>query len=435
MVVRCILAIACVAHLLSGEAAPIVFRAEALQVSVRLPIADGRAQPEHRLTLVADQPRDRTVLRLSEPHFTIVTADSGERLGLLLRPASRVQQVANDRQARRDRMLRLNLDLSPPERDVRSLLDLHGSVQLTIGEGQTDGVPISLRPRPEKPVAIAGIDGGTVQVEEVAERRVVLVLSPSLAERLAEVSFADAAGALVVAKAPQNRPADGGAVRLHFEIESGEAASARIAWFPVLRSETVEIRIPRLDVPGGIPGIGTANAPPPSTPAVKLPQLKQPLHVAIAMGDGDAVRRILAADPTTLERPEGDGRRPLHRAVVMGRIDLALVLLQAGADPAARTREGAYTALDLAATGGDTACVETLLAGTADLGAVIPSNGWSVLHQAVNAGAQLTVQSLLTHGADPWLPGKDGRSAIDLARDLGRWPILRLLLGNPPPSP
>lgn len=424
----------CAACLGAAEASPLTFRAEALQVSLRLPIAEGRAQPEHRLTLVADQPRDRTVLRLSEPRFTTVLTDTGERLGLLLRPANRMQRVANDRQARRDHLLRLSLDLTPPEQAVRSLLDLRGSVQMTIGAGMPVTVAVALLPRPDKPVEIPGLAGGSVQVEEVGSHRVVLLLGPALAERLAEVAFADAAGAMVVAKPPQTRPADGGQTRLQFELEAGEPAVANIGWFPELRTETVEISIARLDVPGGIPGIGDATAPPQAAAVNKPPQLRQPLHVAIAAGDEAAVRRILAADPAAMERPEGDGRRPLHRAVVLGRIDLVVVLLQAGADVAARTREGAFTPLDLAASGGDTACVEVLLANRADVAATIPANGWGALHQAVNVGSPLTVQTLMSHGADPWLAGKDGRSPIDLARDQGRWTILRTLLGNAPTS-
>ncbi|MBN8527281.1 MAG: hypothetical protein J0M02_18260, partial [Planctomycetes bacterium] len=79
----------CVVGLACGGEAAIAFRAEALQVSVRLPLADGRVQSEHRLNLVADLPRDRDVLRLAEPRFAPVRSDTGELLGLLVRPASR----------------------------------------------------------------------------------------------------------------------------------------------------------------------------------------------------------------------------------------------------------------------------------------------------------------------------------------------------------
>lgn len=425
----CALALAALA---AGEEPGIVFRAENLQISLRLPIADGRAQPEHRLTLVADQPRDRTVLRLAEPRFTTVLTDTGERLGLLLRPANRTQQVANDRQARRERLLRLNLDLTPPALPVRSLIGLAGSVQLTVGVGPPQVQAVALQPRPAMPLPLPGLEGATIAVEEGAERRCVLILSQPLADRLAEVAFADAAGAVVVAKTPQSRPADGGGVRLQFEFEGGEPATARVGWFPTLRTDMVAISIPRLDIPGGIPGIGEATAPPSPPPAAKPAAVKQPLHAAILAGDGAAVARILAADPAALEKPDGDGRRALHRAVVLGRNDLVQHLLLAGADCAARTREGAFTALDLAATAGDAGCLELLLAAKADVAAVIPGNGWSALHQAVNSGSLLAVQTLLGHGADPWLAGKDGRSPIDLARDQGRWQVLRLLLGNPP---
>lgn len=422
----------CAVGLACGGEVAIAFRAEALQVSVRLPLADGRVQSEHRLNLVADLPRDRDVLRLAEPRFAPVRSDTGELLGFLVRPASRVQQVANDRQARRERLMRVGLDLTPPARTVRSLFDLRGSVQVTCGAGSPASVHVGLRPRSEGAVAVAGLAGATIKVEEVEERRVVLVISPDLAGRLAEIAFADAGGAPVFAKPPQSRVVDGGATRLQFEMEAGEPVSAAVAWYPELAVETVAVAIARLDIPGGIPGIGDATAPPTPPPAYKAPQLRQPLHAAIAAGDAAAVRRVLDADRDALERPEGDGRRPLHRAVVMGRNDIAEILLAAGADASARTREGAFDALALAAAGGDAASIAQLLAHRADPAAVIPGNGWSALHQAVNTGSALAVQVLLAQGADPWLQGKDGRSPLDLARDLGRWTLLRQMLGNPP---
>ena len=74
----------------------------------------------------------------------------------------------------------------------------------------------------------------------------------------------------------------------------------------------------------------------------------------------------------------------------------------------------------------------TLLLGHhADLNAAVPSTGWTPLHQAVHADSSVVVRTLLDAHADPWLQDKAGRSAVDLARDEGRWVILRQLLGNP----
>lgn len=424
--------LACLAARALAAEPALAFRPDALQVSLRLAVGgDGRAHPEHRLTLVADLPRDRAVLRLAEPRFEPVRADTGELLGLLVRPGSRVQQVASDRNVRRERLLRLALDLTPPRAPVRSLHDLRGTVQVTVGSGSAEPVAVALRPAPAGPVAVPGLDGGSLRVESAEGRRVALVLSPALAERLAEVELLDAGGADLPARAPQTRAVEDG-TRLQFEAEAGEPAAALVRWHPVLRIEAVAIAVAQLDVPGGIPGIGGAGAPPAPPPAYRPPQVRQPLHAAVVAGDAAGVRRVIAADPAALERAEGDGRRPLHRAIVLGRADLAEILLAAGADAQARTREGSFTALDLAAAGGDAACAALLLARGADRASVIPGNGWSALHQAVNVGSPVTVQVLLAAGADPWLQGKDGRSPIDLARDQGRWPELRLLLGNPP---
>lgn len=409
-----------------------IFRAEALNVSVRLPLADGAVQPDHRLTLIADLPRTCTVLRLSEPRFAPVATDTGERLGLLVRPANRIQNVILDRQAGRERVLRLNLDLTPPAAAIHRLTGVSGHVQVVLGQGVPQSMRVPVAPRPLPPMRIAGLDDASVQVEDAKDGKFALILPKAFADRVARIGFTDPAGATAAVKPGQNRTLDDGSLRLAYDPEATGAATAVIAWYPELATVDVTVVVPELAVPGGIPGIGDATAAAPALTAPP-PAPKPPFLRAVHDGDLEVIRRLLAKDRALLEAAEGDGRRAIHRAAALGRPAVLAALLDAGAERDARTKDG-LSALECAIAAGDPGCTALLLDRGADPLAAHPATGWTPLHRAVNAGAAPLVDLLLQRGADPLARAKDGRSSQDLARDQSRWTILRRLLGNPAPG-
>ena len=53
-----------IAGMLAAAADDPVFRLENLAISQRMPLAEGQPQPDHRLSLVADLPRNAAILRL-----------------------------------------------------------------------------------------------------------------------------------------------------------------------------------------------------------------------------------------------------------------------------------------------------------------------------------------------------------------------------------
>jgi ankyrin repeat protein len=70
------------------------------------------------------------------------------------------------------------------------------------------------------------------------------------------------------------------------------------------------------------------------------------IYSAMALNDADEVRRIVAADPSQLKRPQShneDFRLPLHFAVHKNLRDMVTLLLELGADPLATDASG-YTA-------------------------------------------------------------------------------------------
>lgn len=412
----------------AAEVPAFAFRAENLYLSVRLPTDAGTPGCSTRLVLIADQPRGTTLLRLREPRFRTVGTDTGERLALLVRPASRAVELAGDRQTTRDRAVRLSLDVSPPRVTVHRLLDLAGSVHLEVAVGEPRVVPIPLHPPPAHPLAIPDLPGSEVQVEDLKGSRMAVIVPAALARLLGEPEFVDADGAVANVRAPQRIPQPDGGVRLQFDLGGNGAVAMRLAWFPVVQDLAVPIAIPPLTIPGGMPGIGDASAPPRRQ---SRPRLRQPLQIAILDDDRVAFDWLLLADPRARGQVEGDGFTPFHRALLCGRGGIAARLIVLGADPAAPVRDG-RTPLQLAVAGGDPDCVRLLLDRHADVHALVPSTGWNLLHLAVDADAEAVVPQLLAAGLDPWEEAKDGRGAVDLARDQSRWRVLRALLGNAP---
>lgn len=392
-----LLAAALAAATASGEPPVAVFRPESLAIQQRHPVG-GIPVPDHRLVLVADMPRDLRILRLLDPRFAPAAIPGGERLGLLVRPANRVQNVVADRQSQRDRAVRLTLEVTPPRQTSYRLIGISGTVEAVCGLGQPQLLDIDAVAA-NGTVFAAGADPAAVRLDDPGDADCALLFSAAMAERIANVSFLDAAGAAVAAKSPKLRPLDGGAVRATWDFEEGRAATVRISWFAELRTVSVPISIPLLEIPGGIPGIGDASAP---LQAGKRPAPATPLARAAAAGDAAA----------------------------------AIALIDQGADPLVRGRDGTC-ALDHAAMGGSTEVAGLFIARTppgAAAGLQGPS-GLNPLHHAASAGAAAAIPLLMAWGVDPWQRAKDGRSAIDLARDLGQWQVLRLLLGNPPDAP
>jgi ankyrin repeat protein len=178
---------------------------------------------------------------------------------------------------------------------------------------------------------------------------------------------------------------------------------------------------------------------------------------AISLNLADEVRRIVAADPAALRRPQShneDFRLPLHFAVLKNRPEMVALLLELGADPLAkdgsgypaaayatapeidrsvmemiRARSGnsdLFTALAL----GDLATAERLLIENPSV--VVPAGAsFGVLHLMAKRNNVAAVKWLLDHGVDPsarWNHWDDQVTPLHLAIMQGHTEIVRLLL-------
>lgn len=90
------------------------------------------------------------------------------------------------------------------------------------------------------------------------------------------------------------------------------------------------------------------------------------LESAAALGEVEALRRLLTDDPGAARRPNRHGTTPLHWAARNGRAGAARLLLQAGADPNAADSLGCPPLFYAAYWGGHKELVDLLLSAGAD---------------------------------------------------------------------
>lgn len=175
----------------------------------------------------------------------------------------------------------------------------------------------------------------------------------------------------------------------------------------------------------------SACALPPMTDDAFASPDTAPLAAAVARGDGDEVRRLLAGrDPDARGR---DGATLLVQAIVDGQRDSALALLDAGADPDLPAR-GGETPVHAAAFARDPALLALVLArgGTPDV--ANPTTGATPLMAAILGPGVDRVGALLDAGADPAIADRLGDTPLHVAARANDGASLLLLLqrGAPP---
>lgn len=144
---------------------------------------------------------------------------------------------------------------------------------------------------------------------------------------------------------------------------------------------------------------------------------------AAAAGDAERARALVDEDPSRANAVAGDGFTPLGLAAFFKRPEVVRLLLDRGADPAMAARNAnAFTPLHAAvatdAGPRDIGIVNALLEAGAQMNAR-SGEGGTPLHTAAFTGDAEVVELLLARGADPRIAGKDGKTAIDIARQRG----------------
>lgn len=141
---------------------------------------------------------------------------------------------------------------------------------------------------------------------------------------------------------------------------------------------------------------------------------------AAALGDADALRAALDAEPSILDRISNDGWTMLHLAAFFGHEDVVALLLERGADPHVVSENAMRNTPLHAALAGPLGMdgVRRLLDAGADVNAR-QHGGYTPLHSAAGRGALDLIQLLLERGADPEASAEDGKRPVDFARERG----------------
>jgi len=148
---------------------------------------------------------------------------------------------------------------------------------------------------------------------------------------------------------------------------------------------------------------------------------------ATALGDMDAVRRLVEADGSLVKAYSADGFTALHLAAYFLQPVAAKFLLDRGAESVAVAKNPTQVMpLHSAVSSGNIEVIRELL------GRGVPVNarqqhGWTPLHAAAQNGNLEILELLLENGADPEIKNDEGVSALEIAQKHQRGDVVKRL--------
>lgn len=152
---------------------------------------------------------------------------------------------------------------------------------------------------------------------------------------------------------------------------------------------------------------------------------------AVALGETERVRSLLAGDPSKLHEYTPDGFPAAGLAIFFRHPELARELIERGADVSAVARNPQRVApVHAAASVGDAATMRLLLEKGADPN-LRQQMGYAPLHATAVNGDRITTEVLLAHGADANAKNDDGKTPADLADERGHGELAEWLRRQP----
>jgi uncharacterized protein len=151
---------------------------------------------------------------------------------------------------------------------------------------------------------------------------------------------------------------------------------------------------------------------------------------ATCLGDVERVEKLLAHDPSLIGAFSPDGWTALHLAAHLGKPEAAQLLLARGAQVDAVARNGiANQPLQAAIAGREPELVRLLIAAGADVNHR-SHGGFTASHLAAEIGSREILEQLRAAGADLGAAAEGGKTPLDLARARGHEEAVRWLERN-----
>ena len=151
------------------------------------------------------------------------------------------------------------------------------------------------------------------------------------------------------------------------------------------------------------------------------------IYEAVIAGDLDAMKKFLASDPTSINKHSRDGFTAIGFAAFFNLPVVAKYLLDHGADPnIPATNDFKVAPLHASVAAKSLEITQMLL----DRGAqpnVVQQNDVTPLHEAAHNNSPAIAKALLKAGADKNLRTKDGKNAMDFAKEVDAKEIIDML--------
>jgi ankyrin repeat protein len=148
---------------------------------------------------------------------------------------------------------------------------------------------------------------------------------------------------------------------------------------------------------------------------------------AAAYGRTTRAEDLLRQDPSLAQAWSVDGFTALHLACFFGHADTAALLLRHGADPSVHARNQMQVApLHSAAAARSLETVRLLLDHGAEVNAR-QQGGWTALHAAAQHGDVEMAKLLIERGAEVTAANDEGVTAADLAREGGHTVVTEMI--------
>ncbi|MBM3862784.1 MAG: hypothetical protein FJ385_02360 [Verrucomicrobia bacterium] len=154
------------------------------------------------------------------------------------------------------------------------------------------------------------------------------------------------------------------------------------------------------------------------------PGSRPPLEQAI-LRNRTRIAHVLIDAGANPNAASGATRTPLHLAVERNNPEIAAALLKAGARPNERDN-GGWTPLHHTGAKNLPAMAGVILKGGADP-MTLSALGGTPLHEAAASGGAEIIRLFLDHRVDPKVKSKDGKTALDIAREFNNRAAMEIL--------